>query len=259
MRQYLDDYFNPHSSSTNIEDVGIVRPHQYWWHRLEKLVVTTLTGKKVADAPPVDHEHRKSVDEYKKNRPFVQRTLAFIGAHRTAEEGFRKYFDRLQESRHSFELKKEDLEGGQPNESTELPVEGVRSESTIGGAAETSLGSSSERSFSLLQGSLQVVLDESQEQIRIAQARLDLLPEDTVRKVQSHVLASILLKRLTRFVAKKVEDGTLEPKEAQVYLDLIATKSEELKNCPANEVHDDFEASFAKTKDEKRHNLKKGE
>jgi NhaP-type Na+/H+ or K+/H+ antiporter len=256
MRQYLDDYFNPPSSSTEVEDVGIIVPHQYWWHRLEKMIVSTLTGKKIADAPPVAQEDRKTVDEYMRNRPFVQRTLAFIGAHRTAEEGFRKYIDNLEASRHSFGPQNKDLEA-QPADTAEVSVEGDGNEN-INSPTDTSLRSSSERNFSLLQGSLQIVLDESQEQIRIAQARLDILPEDTVRKVQSHVLASILLRRLTRFVGKKVEDGTLEPKEAQVYLDMIATKSDELKNCPGDEVHhSDSQETFVKNKDEKHHPHKK--
>lgn len=218
MRHNLGDYFLPTPETAT--DIGNTVPvREYWWNRLEMSIADIFRGQRKKAKTAHAEQGPRELQQYRKNRPVVQRTIAFIGAHRSAESGFRRYIDDL------LETKRKKQEEG--------TLGSADAEAAAGGETQQEV---SGPQFDALKEAVETVLEESHKQVQTARERLDTLPEQTVRRVQSHMLASILLKRLTRFLAKNVEDQTLDPKEAQKYMDLIATKSEELKSCTGEEV-----------------------
>lgn len=230
MRQFLDDYFLPSASASQGEfNIGTTPEHEYWWNTLEIRIARLLASSRGLKTTKHQVKDIEAFKEYRQNRPIVQRSLAFVAAHRSAEKGFRRYMEEILESKRSTEAAALGVEVGDDKDEE---MERTTRESMADSA-----------DMHALQEAVETVLDESQEQIRIAEERLLALPAHTVRKVQSHVLASILLKKLTRLVGRCVEDRTLDPKEGQKYFDIIATKTADLKACSGEEILADDNAT----------------
>lgn len=192
---------------------------RFWWNRLIQVVrrlLRKINGKSPREKE-IDHaENSQAAMQYHAIRPTLQRTVAFIGARRRSEERFIAYMDHVVQ-KYDKKMKlhqvqksstEESLEGNQAVEQTDSMVDPVKVKEAV-----------------------EMVLQESRKQTALALEKLHSYNPDDLRNVQSHVMAAILLKRLTRFIGSLVQDETVTATEAQVYLNKINEQKEKLKHC----------------------------
>ena len=235
MKQNLQTFFASNKKAGTHENQSqgpgtaklVTATTDYWWNKMERVVKRILSGKaKRSDF--FDREtHSKNLEHVRETRPVIQRTLAFLGAHRVAERNFAIYMDHFLGSADAVLMDDENQDTGNDRELTAADSD------TIG---TPGMSVRKQVEIQAMRAALKVVLDESKEQVHIARDKLFSLPLKDVRRTQSHTVVSILLKRLTKFVIAKVTDESLTPKEAQVYLDRISSEQEGLQECTGEEI-----------------------
>jgi NhaP-type Na+/H+ or K+/H+ antiporter len=220
MKQNLKTFFN--NDGKAVANEANAPSGVYWWNRLEHIVKRIITGKAKRSDFFDGEVHSEKMSHVRESRPAIQRMLAFIGAHRSAERNFSIYMKTF--------LTPDIVDAGAP------AADGGESGQFTSGLEGTERSSLSPGESAAMKEAVKVVLQESQEQVMLARMELATMPANDVRRVQSHTVASILLKRLTKFVASKVADDSLTPKEAQVYIDKIASEKDGLQECTGDEV-----------------------
>ena len=236
MKQNLQTFFASNKKAGKHENQSqgpgtaklVTATTDYWWNKMERIVKRVLSGNaKRSDF--FDREtHSKNLEHVRETRPVIQRTLAFLGAHRVAERNFAIYMDHFLSSADTMPVDgDENQDEGNGGELTAAETDSI-------GSPEMSVRKQVE--IQAMRSALKIVLDESKEQVQIARDKLFSLPLKDVRRTQSHTVVSILLKRLTKLVIAKVTDESLTPKEAQVYLDRITKEQEGLQECTGEEI-----------------------
>eukprot|EP00977_Amphora_coffeiformis_P022890 scaffold11728_cov171-Amphora_coffeaeformis.AAC.4 len=214
-------------------DLRMNEPERFWWNRVIHLVRKVVKRKFEGALPSrkqrCQYDKSRDAAEYRALRPTLERTVAFIGAHRRSEERFRAYMNHVLER---YEQKKRlRLQEGSTDEE------------------ESGRFDAKSKYFDLLKDAIEKVLRQSEEQTSLALEKLHSYQPDMVLKVQSQIVASILLKRLHRFIGSRVQEGTLTATEAQKYLDKIKAQKEALKHCAGCE--------HTKDNDDKLHQVSK--